>query len=1354
LLASLLTFCGLTAQTVSVDDQTFDAQSLSELLFQNRCLEVEGANYSSSEAVAYFNNNGGTFPIDEGVIIRTGKAQFSAGQYTGNNMSSQLNSNSDPVLEEVVFDGGIKETAFLEFQFTPLSENFSFNFLFASNEYGQYQCVGSDNFAFILTNLTTGQNINAAILPSTNGQRVSIKNVRNSLFNGSCNSRNANLFNTYNVEEPANSTINMRGFTNLFTASTILTPGVQYNARLVIGDGKDAEFDSAVFIEAGSFESSIDLGEDRSLCQGSEIDLNTKLDPQVYDHEWSFNGNTISGETDSLLTVDQAGQYSIKIVKENTNCILRDTIQVDPLDLENPDDLQACNTNSTFYDFNLTNIDSDELGLNGDYAVEFYNTAAEAQADNPIPQSSWEAYSSAGSETIFIRVRDQNSGVLCSSTAQFDLSVGEPVEANQPPDLNICVKNFNVPASFDLTQNYPAILGGNQDIADFSIKFFLSESNAQSANNNINNPDEFTLQANTRDDIIWVRVASREINDCFAITSFEVEKNEKPEITQVQDTLVCSVYILPPIQFGDYYTAPEGPDGGGSQLDQGDAIQNPGTYYIFNGPDENGCSQESSFQVKILEKFILPSESCRPFILPPPPDDIGSYYTDSGGPNGAGTELPPGTEINMSQTIYYYAEYEGSLCVDKPFDIDILDLPLADDPSDTISCGSYTLPTLTNGEYFTEPEGGGIQLFAGDVLTESQTLYVFNDDGICINDNPFNVAIPLDYEDLIACGSYDLPEIFGGGYYTEPGGQGSEIPDNSPITESDTVYFFAETATELACAEDEFFVEIVPLPPVDSLENQIICADSIFILPAINDGEYFKQPGGDGDTLIAGDTIFQTDEIFINNTIDRCSNETSFIVEVLDLPEITLPTNIFNCGSYILPAIEFGEYYTEPTGAGEQLQPGDTITETETLYIFRAIDSLTSCFSEEIFTVNIRNAEVGEFPDIDNCGPYVLDTLDFGNYFTESAGLGDQLNPGDTIFDDQTIYVYGVDGERFPCTDEDTITIDISPVPVLPEFEDIDQCGGYRLPFESLPDGPEIYSGFYREPGGINPIDIDSLTPGVYTVYAYAAAIENPNCFDADSIQITLYPRPEIDIDDGVICKDPVTGEVIRAYTVETGIDPNEFFINWFRNGEEIFNGPTFTIDTVGNYTVQTIKKSPEGPNDCNYISANFNVIASEKPVVDIYQNELFDDQKFVEVQIIEGNGPYEFKIDDQNFSTDNIFNDVPTGTHIIKVRPVNGGCATVFREVEVLSYPKFFTPNQDGINDTWNIDDLQNLAKAEIYIFTRYGKLITSVKPGGESWDGTFNGKQMPSDDYWFRVEYVIDGSEKVFKSNFTLKR
>ena len=92
--------------------------------------------------------------------------------------------------------------------------------------------------------------------------------------------------------------------------------------------------------------------------------------------------------------------------------------------------------------------------------------------------------------------------------------------------------------------------------------------------------------------------------------------------------------------------------------------------------------------------------------------------------------------------------------------------------------------------------------------------------------------------------------------------------------------------------------------------------------------------------------------------------------------------------------------------------------------------------------------------------------------------------------------------------------------------------------------------------------------------------------------------------------------------------------------------------------------------------------------------------------------------------------------------------------DVLVIGYPKFFTPNNDGYNDYWNIYSLQEQLNSKILIFDRYGKLLKQINPTDSGWDGMYTGQPMPASDYWFTVEYTEQNISKIFKSHFSLKR
>ena len=274
LLVFLLVVNCVFSQSITVDNTTFTPSQLTSLLLGNSCANSSNITFSSAESVAYFNQNNSNFGLEEGVIIRNGNALLTSGSYTGDNLSSQTNTNSDSYLQNLANQSGqtlqVTDVAFLSFDFTSISSSFSFDFIFASNEYGEWQCGFSDVFAFVLTDLTTNLSQNLAIIPGTSSP-VSVLTIRDQVYNGSCNSVNPTFFDVYNVDNPENSVMNMRGYTKVMTATAEIVPNRAYNIRLMIGDVVDADFDSAIFLSSGAFQNNIDLGATQTICEGLDL---------------------------------------------------------------------------------------------------------------------------------------------------------------------------------------------------------------------------------------------------------------------------------------------------------------------------------------------------------------------------------------------------------------------------------------------------------------------------------------------------------------------------------------------------------------------------------------------------------------------------------------------------------------------------------------------------------------------------------------------------------------------------------------------------------------------------------------------------------------------------------------------------------------------------------------------------------------------------------------------------------------------------------------------------------------------------------------------------------------------------
>ncbi|NRD23805.1 BspA family leucine-rich repeat surface protein [Winogradskyella litoriviva] len=134
--------------------------------------------------------------------------------------------------------------------------------------------------------------------------------------------------------------------------------------------------------------------------------------------------------------------------------------------------------------------------------------------------------------------------------------------------------------------------------------------------------------------------------------------------------------------------------------------------------------------------------------------------------------------------------------------------------------------------------------------------------------------------------------------------------------------------------------------------------------------------------------------------------------------------------------------------------------------------------------------------------------------------------------------------------------------------------------------------------------------------------------------------------------------------------------------------------------------------------------------------------------------------LDMGNVLTYDLLADLPEDNTIyVSIIPYNAdgnavGCSeesfTTESYKEVI--PQFFTPNDDGVNDFWIVpNELNNVS--EVIIFNRYGKTMNKMNNSstGWSWSGNYNGKLLPSSDYWYSILYK-DG--KILRGHFSLVR
>jgi len=213
-------------------------------------------------------------------------------------------------------------------------------------------------------------------------------------------------------------------------------------------------------------------------------------------------------------------------------------------------------------------------------------------------------------------------------------------------------------------------------------------------------------------------------------------------------------------------------------------------------------------------------------------------------------------------------------------------------------------------------------------------------------------------------------------------------------------------------------------------------------------------------------------------------------------------------------------------------------------------------------------------------------------------------------------------------------------------------------------------------------------------------------------------------------------------------------------NGEESF-GEEITITSGGLYTVTATTTNGTGCTRTREIQVNESIVATitEADVT------IVDDSDNNSITIDPTNlgiGDYQYALINENglqtaFQDIPVFENLSGGFYTIVVQDKNGCRPDANLIVSVIEYPKFFTPNNDGINDTWAIKGANSTfyPSAQINIFNRFGKIVAQIDVDNPGWDGTYGGKRLPSDDYWFSIMLVDrNGNARERKGNFSLLR
>ncbi|MET3029362.1 choice-of-anchor L domain-containing protein [Flavobacterium sp. UW10123] len=620
----------ISAQAISVNPTVTPADLIQNVLINSSCIDTESVNASGNPTPnqqSYGSFTGGAnFPFSSGIVLSTSPSKKAEGPY--NQQQSKGTEvpgwNGDTDLNQALGINNSTQATVLEFDFVALTNSISFNYIFASNEYQlNFPCIYSDGFAFLIKETGSTENYkNLAVLPNTT-TAVSATTVHPKIenMNGAggepligCSAVNENYFNGYNI---ASSPINYAGQTVVMNASTSVIPGKKYHLKLVVADDATRQYNSAVFIEAGSFVTKINFGEDRTaannnpICFGENYVLDTNISSTAYTFKWfkkdaSNNYVEIPGATSSSYAVQTTGTYKAEANLSGTTCI-----SVGEITIEFTPQIQSTNTSllqcdddaDGFTIFDLTKVANIIKNNNSQIINQgYYETLADAQAKtNPIlnPQR---YTNKAPNQIVFARIENTFG---CSAIPQITLNVSNTVIPDQAPIAKCDEDEIQDGLyQFNLEQEVtPQILAGLP--SGLVINYFLTASDAITETNQLPNIFKNTIP---NSQTIYARAANG--SNCYDIAPIEliVHTFDPPNFEDETKYLCKGDEIILTVATG--FSSYTWSNNGGTT--NSIPVSSAGDYSV-TVTDANGCPKTKKFKVILSEPATITGANVKDF---------------------------------------------------------------------------------------------------------------------------------------------------------------------------------------------------------------------------------------------------------------------------------------------------------------------------------------------------------------------------------------------------------------------------------------------------------------------------------------------------------------------------------------------------------------------------------------------------------------------------------------------------------------------------------------------------------------------------------------------------------------------
>ena len=1026
-----------------------------------------------------------------------------------------------------------------------------------------------------------------------------------------------------------------------------------------------------------------------------------------------------------------------------------------------PEDLVLCDdvTNDNVEAFDLTSQDAVVLGTltATENMVSYYTDAARS---NEITGTDLTGYNNTSNpQEIFVRLTN-NDETCVDESVSFMLIVNAAPAANQANDLEDCVDissaNFG---TFDLTSQNTTILGSQSD-TDNTVRYFTDAARTNeitgadlNAFNNTSNPQEIFVSVE--------RTSTQCTNDT---TSFMLIVNTDPTADQPSDLEECA----------------------------------------------NGNTTVATFNLTSQSGTILGSQSATNFTV--------RYYTDAAGSNEiTGADLVAFNNTSNPQEIFVNVEDNNTSCISNTisFMLIVNDSPVANQPNDLEACengnvdvATFDLTTQNSTilgsqsgteniiRYFTdatrlnEITGGAVSAFNNTSNPQEIFVSVENNNTSCVNEAISFMLIvnasptinqPIDLEECDN-GTADSATF-------NLSSQNASILGSQATTDY-TVRYFTDAAGQNEITGSDVTAFNNTSNPQDifvSVENnttQCTSNTAVSFMLIVNDTPVANQPNDLEECGNGNSDVGTFDLTSQSGTILGTQSATNFTVryftDAAESNEIT-GTDLTAFNNTSNPQTIFVSVENNNTSCVNTTVSFELAVITPP--IANPTENLEDC-------VDSTNGTTGTF-DLSTQNAVILgsqSTADYVvRYYTDANRTNEITGSDITGFNNtsnpQEIFIRVENSSSICVNDSASFMLIVNTSPEANQSNDLMQCvdssvtsfGTFDLSSQNSTilgtQSPTDFTiRYYTDADGSNEITGADVTAFTNTTNPQTifVEVENNTTFcvnDTTSFDLVVNFIPEINIEDQyVICFDADNNIISTSNTagfslpIDTQLSDADFTFQWYSGSDVDSNnlitnetGSTYTPTVAGNYTVVATNIATQ----CSAQSTTL-VVGSFPPTsITIEQtSELFTANNVIEVTV-NGNGVYEYSLNNGAFQASNIFSNVSGCDNIVVVRDLFG-CNQISESINIIDYPLFFTPNGDGFHDVWNINCRLGLPNATISIFDRYGKLLKQFSSNDIGWDGTFIGNSMPTNDYWFTVDYNEPNTniKKQFSSHFTLKR